>query len=112
MLPRKHRIVVKQGIAEVKQKGRTVYGRHLTGIILKRRTGSGLRFAFVISSRVSKKAVERNRLKRDLSAFIRKSVGSLKSNADLLIIAKHSALAQSRETLNNDLLSIFEKGLK
>jgi ribonuclease P protein component len=45
------------------------------------------RFGFVVSSKVSKKAVVRNKLKRRLSGIIKAEEKNIKPGADLIIIA-------------------------
>ncbi len=113
MLPRKYRITARSAITDVKRKGKAVHGQHFTALILGRAMGTNLRFAFTISSKVSKKAVERNRLKRILSDILRKNQQKLdRGRADILIIAKQDALTQTKGSLEADFLSIFEKELK
>ena len=50
------------------------------------------RFGFVVSSKVSNKAVVRNKIKRRLREIIRKEINSIPSSYDIVIVAKKTAV--------------------
>ena len=50
------------------------------------------RFGFVVSSKVSNKAVVRNKIKRRLREIIRKEINSISSSYDIVIVAKKTAV--------------------
>ena len=56
--------------------------------ILNRRDAHPIRFGFVISTKVSKLAVQRNRIKRAMSESARHNLKSLKNGYDVVFLAK------------------------
>lgn len=67
------------------------------------------RFAFVVSQKVSKKAVERNRIRRVLKEMFKKNFNSLERNIDGVLIVfpgfKHEEWGEAKENL----IEIFKK---
>lgn len=66
------------------------------------------RFAFVISKKISKKAVVRNRTKRLLSESVRLLMPQIRKGCDVIFFAKKPLL---EEKLQN-VMPVVEKGLK
>lgn len=65
--------------------------------------------AIVISTKVSKKATQRNRLKRQLREIIRHHLDQIKSGYDIVVSAKISALNQEYQQLEKNLLALLTK---
>lgn len=85
MLPKENRLKKRKAIACVLKKGRGFK----EGFLFLKLIGNNLkesRFGFVISRRVSKKAVIRNMLKRRLSEIIRLNLPKIKHGADGVFI--------------------------
>lgn len=66
------------------------------------------RFAFIVSSKVSKKAVVRNRIRRVLSDISRTRLKELGS-VDIILVADKRIVEAPREKIEQDLGSIFKK---
>lgn len=66
------------------------------------------RFGFVVSGRVSKRAVERNKIKRRLRAIIRNKLSDIKKGFDVIIIV----LPAAQKIEFNKLEQSFIKTLK
>ncbi|MCK4592084.1 ribonuclease P protein component [Candidatus Parcubacteria bacterium] len=66
------------------------------------------RFGFVISKKISKKAVERNKVKRLMSESIRLSQEKIKSGFDIVFISKVGIVDKNFEEVNE----LIEKLLK
>ena len=104
MLSSKNRLRKKSDIGKVFKNGKTVAGR----FIFLRVAKNGLRdnrFAFVVSLKVSKKAVIRNKIKRRLREIIRQT--ELKQGFDFVIIAKPLIVNQNFQEIKQDLNEIF-----
>lgn len=67
---------------------------------------SGARLGMAVSRRVSKLAVERNRIRRQIRENFRLHRGEL-PNLDILVIARASATAQTNAVLRSELESIW-----
>ena len=67
------------------------------------------RFGFIVSSKVSKKAVIRNRIRRRLLAIIKNQLPSIKEGFDIILIALPSVAAKdfsATERAAEDILKI------
>lgn len=84
MLNKKSRLAKPKDIAKVFTKGRNFFSPYFQ---VKFISSAGQRFAVVVSTKVFKKAVARNRLKRLLRESIRKNL-PLFANGDYVIMAK------------------------
>lgn len=66
------------------------------------------RFGFVVSKKVSKKAVVRNKIKRILTEAVKTHIKNIKSGTDLIIIAlpgiEEKNFSEVKETVNNALI--------
>lgn len=86
MLPKSHRLPASEIQTVLKQ------GRKITmpmGQLIFRQTQNPVsRFAFVVSTRIDKRAVVRNRIKRLLRESIRHLLPEIKPGHDMLIVAR------------------------
>ena len=102
MLPKKNRLVNLKNYDLLKEKGRLVQSKSFGLLLLKRDDLEASRIGFIVSTRISKKAVERNRLKRSLRDAMRVFVSSLKPGYDLAFLAKKSILDKDRKTIEEE----------
>jgi ribonuclease P protein component len=86
MLPKKFRLPIQQWM---KKRGRKIITKKSNFFIVKfMSNGLGYsRFGIIISSKIQKKAVERNRLKREIFNFIRLNNFHLRPGKDFLVVA-------------------------
>jgi len=107
MVPAAHRLKGDRHFKRLVTSGRSFFSKDIS----LRRVPNSLdvsRFAFVVSTKVSKKTVERNKLKRRMREIIRKMIPIIKPGSDILIIGKKSALELNfgqLETAINEVLS-------
>lgn len=87
MLARKNRLAKQKDFKNIFTKGRSC---HSPGLILRFLSNNSetSRFAFVVSLKVDKRAVVRNRLRRQLSEIIKQNLNGLKTGIDIVLIAK------------------------
>lgn len=83
------------------QNGRRVYGRYFNLYFMPNKTGVS-RWAVVVSTKVSKRAVRRNRLRRRLASLVKASQGSLQPGYDLVIVVKTDFFKQSTNEINQE----------
>ena len=90
------------------------------GIRLPKAIGAGpelkkfieqLRFAFVVGLKVSKKAVERNRLKRQMREVVRLMIkdGRVKSGFYVMVVAKGEALGKEYGKIEKEIEGLLKR---
>ncbi|MFA5188192.1 MAG: ribonuclease P protein component [Patescibacteria group bacterium] len=85
MLKKIYRLRKKNDFAKVSQEGQTAYAP----VFLIRYVKNDLnmsRFGLIVSTKVSKKATQRNLIRRRLSELIRLNISSIKNGYDIIII--------------------------
>ena len=108
MLPGAYRLRRERDFQRVYKLGRPVFSNDLN----LRFIGNNLeksRFGFVISHRISSKAVARNRLKRQLGETIRKRTGQIKSGFDAVFTAKKMILHKTFREKEEIVLNLLRK---
>ena len=90
MLARKNRLIGSKDYKRVETQG-TVYQSQNFGLAhLLRGDENPSRFGFVVSTKIAKDAVDRNRFRRAMSESVRMSATDLKSGFDAVFLAKPS----------------------
>ena|SRR3989344_434334 len=104
-LPVKNRLSKKRDFDTVFKKGNITKGSFLF-IKVANNDRKVSRFGFVISSKISGKAVVRNKLRRELSDFIRLNVNRIHTGYDIIIVIRNGAVGISklREDLKSTLI--------
>ena len=82
-------------------KGSTGRGKYIT-VKSTPNNKSHIRLGVVVSKKVSKSAVARNRIRRRISAIVRENIDN-KMPVDIVIIANNQSLEASFTDLNNDI---------
>ena len=67
------------------------------------------RIGFVVSKRIAKQAVERNRLKRLLGEAVRGYLPDLLPGMDIVISARNAAVAAPLSTLSNEIRIVLQR---
>jgi ribonuclease P protein component len=112
MLAKKHRLTGKSLLEEIKTKG-NLYQKDSFGIVVLRQKKPGpSRFAFIVSTKISKKAVDRNKITRRLREAVKKSLGKVSDGYDVLFLAKGKIKDKEGSQLVKEVAEIFrEAGL-
>ncbi len=104
MLQKRNRLTSERDFGRIFKKGKTTHGNALSVRAVRNNLPES-RVAFVVSTKVSKKAVVRNLLKRRLREAVRKRVGDLAPGLDIVIMTKAQTLtlppADLRQSLDN-----------
>lgn len=108
MLPRKQRLVREADFRRAYHKGATAFS---PSIVLKA-VPNGLpvsRYGIVVSLKVSKKAVDRNRIKRHISEIIRLRLANIKPGRDILLIVKKGQNIDNYDVINHNIEHLLQK---
>ncbi|OGM98337.1 MAG: ribonuclease P protein component [Candidatus Yanofskybacteria bacterium RIFCSPLOWO2_01_FULL_41_34] len=106
-LNKKNRLKKKRDFDEVLKKGKAVSGSFLFIKYKKNELGVP-RFGFVVSAKIAKKAVERNKIRRILSGAVGKILDDLGGH-DVIVFATTKATAVRRKDVAEDFLRILKK---
>ena len=108
MLARQHRLVKKKDFEKIFEQGRACYAKFFGARILASQFQFN-RFGMIVSSKISKKATERNKLKRQIRQAARELNKNLKPGFDLIIMALPGSLGQEYKKVKDELEKIFVK---
>ncbi len=106
MFKKKHRLSKTKDVKRAVVKGRNFFSPVLT---VKCYFSEKKRFTVVVSTKVSKKAVVRNRIKRIIREFLRKNMGKIKTG-DYAILIKPKAVQIPESELLENLEITLKKG--
>lgn len=90
-------------------KGGEIYKNSLFIVRVFKNNLNITRFGFIVSQKVSKKAVERNRIKRRLSEIAKTNSDNIKSGTDILITALPATANKDFTEIKAGLENIFIK---
>lgn len=109
MLPALNRLQKKSDIEHVFKRGRSLYMGNL-GLRLAANKKDKSRFTVVVSLKVSKRAVKRNKLKRRLREIIgREILPKIKPGFDGVVLTSPQLLDAKFEELQKTVLALFKK---
>lgn len=110
MISQKHRFHGQKGITRVYRQGLSVRGAQMTLKYLQNQRATHFRVAIVVSRKVHKSAVVRNRIRRRLYEIIREFSPQITQAYDLVIVVYNEELAQvEHPNLKQELQSMLQK---
>lgn len=68
------------------------------------------KFAFIVSTKISKEAVDRNTIKRHMSETVRIMVKDIKDGMDILFLAKPSIMRQPASEISKEVRMAIKEG--
>ncbi len=98
MLAKKQRLTKKKEFEKITQPGKAHYSAILMLKILKNDLAYS-RFGIIVSNKVSKKASQRNLIKRRIREIIRLNLNRIKSGYDIVIIVSPKIIDQENKVL-------------
>jgi len=108
MLERKSRLLSDKDFDRVFAKGK--FGGSATVTVKAVSNGLGVsRFGFVVGTKVSKRAVERNKAKRRMREIIRKNTAFVKDGFDVVFVAKKEVLTMDFAVLERAMAQLCHK---
>jgi len=109
MLPRAIRLNTKKSFDDVRNRGKLSQGEFV-GISYRNRGDQELtKIGSIISTKISKKAVERNRIKRAINEASNNFYKNLPAGYDFVIMAKRNIVDVPNTTIITDVLQTFER---
>jgi len=108
MLKKTNRLLKNTDFARIMRRGRAMANGDFLLKYVKA-DGSQSRFGFVISAKVSKKATERNLLKRRMREIVRGSIKSIAGGYNFVFIARKSSLDLNFNELKEEIIRLLGK---
>lgn len=108
MLPQPHRLPLRTELRQVKKEGR-LFQSKLFGLLLSPSTKNQTRFAFIISTKVHKKAVKRNRAKRLLTSVLKELLPQIKPGFNGVFLAKKTLIEADFKEIKKEMVLLLEK---
>lgn len=96
-------------IDQVKKSGKNVRDRYCGFRYLKQPASSFVRAAFVISTKVDKRAVVRNKLRRQYREILRAMLPDIDTPLDVIIYPSKDSISLSYAEKEKSLRTLFEK---
>jgi ribonuclease P protein component len=109
MLPNKYRLTGKVSFEETKNKGTVFQSESFGVLVYNRKDKEKSRLGFVISTKISKKAADRNRIKRLLRKSTENLLDDLKDGYNILFLAKRNILGKNLNLLAKEVGETFKK---
>lgn len=108
ILPSHNRLKGTERIEEIKRKGKVVQNDLFGVIYMQNLPGDKPKFGFVISTKISKLAVHRNRINRSLHEGVRRILNLVPQNYDFVFLAKKSIEKKSTEEIIREVELFFQ----
>ena len=108
VLPKEHRLRHERDFARLSVKGRPFYGPYCVLRVWK--SGSiPSKLGFVASGKIFKTAVERNKIRRQMSEIVRTNIKLVPPGFDLTVVAKPEIRGVKHKELKESILHLLEK---
>lgn len=108
MLSKNHRLKKTKEIERVFEKGHWYQQDFISLKLFKNQLGVS-RFAIIVSTKIDKRAVVRNKIRRWLSEMIRKKLPAITAGYDILLIPKKEISHKNYQEAEKALDNIFKK---
>jgi ribonuclease P protein component len=109
MLAREFILKDKKDFEKVENEGRLFQSDSFGVAVLERNDTESPRFGFIVSGKISKEAVQRNRIKRALSEAIRYELTMVKKGVDVVFLAKQICTRKSTDVLMREVKEVLPK---
>jgi len=108
MLPREYKLKRDNDFKKIFKQGR--YSRSgFIGIKFLKNDLKFNRFAFVIGLKISKKAVLRNKIRRQLEEIVRLSFDQMEIGFDVVILVEKEIINKNYQEIKKEIINLFKK---
>lgn len=99
----------KKEFPQIKRKGRLYQEDNFGAVVLKVDKKAKSKFGFVVSNKISKAAVHRNRIKRAFREAVRQNLSEVKTGYHILFLAKQSLLKKTTDEIMREVKAFLKK---
>lgn len=108
MIPKEYKLKKENDFKKVFNKGK-YYQSGLVSLKILKNNLQKNRFACAVGLKVSKKATQRNKIKRRIEEIIRTDLGELKQGFDIVIMVNPKIVEKDYSEIKKELINLFEK---
>lgn len=108
MLKRNNRIFSRKEFEEVKVAGYLYRGGLISGLILKK-NDKEKRFGIIVSKKISKKAVERNKVRRLVYLAVRENMEKFSEGLRVIFLVRPEIINKKYEEVGAEMLNLVQK---
>jgi len=108
MLEKKYRLTKKEDFDTVFQKGAWARGR-LLSLRIKKTTNAFPRIGLVVGTKITKKAVTRNRIKRQLRASFSSHIKEIKRGLDIVVVVTPDITGKKFTDIHEEITHLLTK---
>ena len=109
MLPKENRLSAKDNFARIKKEGKIFQAESFSAVLYKREDDKPIRIGVIVSNKISKSAVARNRIKRILKEILLPNIALLKKGFSLIFLVKRKVILKTKEDLSMDMTILLKK---
>lgn len=109
MLARQFNLSDRKNFERVEKEGQILQSESFGLGVFDRQDKESSHFGFVVSTKISKEAVQRNRIKRALSEAVRFEMGYVKPGYDVVFLAKGICVKKSTDELMREVKEALKK---
>lgn len=106
MLKRINRLSKRKEFQEIREKGRILQSS-IFGLVVLKKDDDEKRFGFIISKKISKRAVDRNKIKRYLAESVRQNLEEIPAGIRAIFLAKKSLLGKRQKEVEDEVVKII-----
>src|SRR6185369_10025583 len=108
MLARENRLTTTQEFEKLKREGKLIQSTSFSLAYLKRKDENPSKFGFIVSTKVSKNATARNKVKRALREGVRQSFTNLTHGYDCVFLAKPISIRKYTDELMHEVKNVLD----
>jgi ribonuclease P protein component len=86
-----------------------IYQSPLFGLVVKKDEGKDKKFGMIVSKKISKRAVDRNKIRRRLAEVIRKNLSNIPEGVSGIVLAKRKLMEVGIEDIEKEFLIIVRQ---
>ena len=106
MLPKKYRLLKNKDFHNVFKRGKGFKERYISLRVAKNNLLFS-RFGFVVSNKVSKKSVERHKIKRRLNEIMRFKLPKIKKGFDVVIVVQSEIINKTYQQIEKAIIKLL-----
>jgi ribonuclease P protein component len=112
MLASKYRLSKNDDFRKIKREGKLYQSESFGVQVLEKEREDVSRFAFIVSTKISNQASQRNRVKRAMREAIRHQLHIIKNGYDAIFLPKKNIVKKSTEEIMREIQTFVKKHLE